>query len=242
MKRDVERSLEQFAADMESAAGSALLSIVLYGSGATGQHVPGKSDLNLLVVLNEVTLPLLSRHQKQIAQWNKGGISTPLFVDGSFLPTSTDSYPLEILGMLSAYRVVRGGDPLAGLKVNPGDARLQSEREIKAKKLLLRRGYLESHGKEAHLRRVLAAAVPAVEAILRGMLFVGGGEWHAQGAAFRAACAAGLAVDPKTLEDLRSLRVGRIRPNRDAVLDLYARTLRMLDGLADRIENESATT
>lgn len=241
MKPDVERNLAQFGADVESAAGPALLSIVLYGSGAAGEHVPGKSDLNLLVVVKEVTLPFLSHLQEKVARWNKAGISTPLVVDGDFLPTSTDSYPLEILGMLSAHRIVRGGDPFEQLRVDPRDARLQAEREIKAKRLLMRRGYLESQGKEAHLRRVLIAAVPAVEAIFRGMLFVRGGDWRAQGAAFRASCAGGLGIDSTTLERLRSLRAGRIRPNREVVLDLYARTVGMLDALAKKIENGSAT-
>jgi hypothetical protein len=241
MRTDVEQSLMRFASEVESAAGTGLRAIVLYGSGATGQHVPGRSDLNLLVILEEISLPLLSRLQKLAGGWGRSRISTPLFVDPRFLPTSTDSYPLEILGMMSAYRVIRGDDPLADLRVAPGDVRLQVEREVKAKRLLLRRGYIESRGKERPLREILSAAVPAIEAIVRGMLFVGGGDWRASGPAFREASGEVLGLDRATLDDLRSLRAGKAHPHRDSVLDLFSRTLRMLDALAGRVENEDAT-
>ncbi len=170
------------------AAGGGHCAIVLYGSGASGHHIPGRSDLNLLVVVDDVTTSLLTRMQKRSGAWTKGGISTPLLVDRDFLRSSTDSYPLEILGMMSAYRLVRGSDPFEGIKVDPKDVRLQAEREIKAKELLLRRGYVESGGKESRVRAVLSASVPALEAILRGMLFLSGDDWKKSGPAFREAC------------------------------------------------------
>jgi hypothetical protein len=237
MSKDAEGVLEQFAAAVVSATGSGLRSIVLYGSAATGHHVPGRSDRNLLVVVDDVTLPLLSQLQKSVSRWAKNGISTPLLVDRTFLPSSTDSYPLEILGMMAGYRVIRGDDPFLGIRVDPGDVRVQVEREIKAKELLLRRGYLESCGKDRHLRSVLSAAVPALEAILRGMLFWGGGEWKASGPAFLDAGGKGLGVDATVLQELRALRAGKSHPNRDTVMDLYARTLRLLGTLAGKIEN-----
>ena len=237
--KDVEGILSRFAAEVEAAAGGGVRAIVLYGSAVTGHHVPGRSDLNLLVVLDDVTLDILSRLQGRVGRWSKSGISTPLLVDRDFLSSSTDSYPLEILGMMAAHRVVRGSDPFEGLRVDPKDVRVQAEREIKAKELLLRRGYLESCGKDRHLRLVLSAAVPALEAILRGMLFWSGGDWKAAGPAFREACGTSLGVDAQTLSDLRTLRAGKGRTNRDAVIDLYARTLRLLEALSEKIENGS---
>jgi hypothetical protein len=241
MGKDVERILEQFAKEVEAAAGSGHCTIVLYGSGASGHHIPGRSDLNLLVIVDEVTISLMTHMQKSIGAWTKGGISTPLLVDRDFLRSSTDSYPLEILGMMSAYRLVRGSDPFEGIKIDPKDVRLQAEREIKAKELLLRRGYVESCGKESRVRAVLSASVPALEAILRGMLFLGGEDWKKSGPAFREACAKSLGVDGTTLNALRDLRGGKSRPNRNAIMDLYARTLRQLATLSGKIEDRGAT-
>jgi hypothetical protein len=241
MQRDIEKIVTQFAADVESTAGSGLRSIVLYGSGASGHHVPGRSDLNLLVVVEEASLALLSGLQKHAGRWMKNGIATPLLVDRNFVSTSTDSYPLEILGMMSAYRVLRGDDPFEGIRIEPADVRLQAERETKAKELLLRRGFLESCGKERPMRSVLAAAAPAIEAILRGGLFLAGGEWRAHGPAFRQAAAKALDLDPATPEDLRALRAGKLRPTREGVLDLFARTMRLLEALSERIENRKTT-
>lgn len=235
--KEIEGTLSRFATDVETAAGGSVRAIVLYGSAASGQHVPGRSDMNLLVVLDEVALETLARLQGRVGSWAKSKISAPLIVDRDFLSSSTDSYPLEILGMMAAYRVIRGSDPFGGLRVDPGDVRVQVEREIKAKELLMRRSYLESCGKERHLRSVLAAAAPAVEAILRGMLFWVGGDWKASGPAFREACGKVLGADAQTATDLRALRDGKARMNRDAILDLYGRTLRLLESLSEKVEN-----
>ena len=85
---------------------------------------------------------------------------------------------------------------------------------------------------------VLTAAVPAIEAILRGILYWCGGEWKAAGPAFREECEKILGTDAGALRDLRALRSGKGSTSRDAVIDLYARTMRLLEGLSEKIENE----
>lgn len=236
--KDIEEILGRFVSEVEAAGGKGVRAVVLYGSAATGHHIPGRSDLNLLVVLDEVPLDLLSGLQGRVGRWSKSGITTPLLVDRDFLASSTDSYPLEILGMMAGHRVLRGSDPFEGLRIDPKEVRVQAEREIKAKTILLRRGYLESCGKDRQLRSVLTAAVPAIEAILRGILYWCGGEWKAAGSTFTAECEKLLGTDAGALSDLRALRSGKGSTNRDAVIDLYARTMRLLEGLSEKIENE----
>ena len=44
---------EEITEDYQQAFGNDLVSIILYGSGASGEYVPKRSDLNFLIVLSE---------------------------------------------------------------------------------------------------------------------------------------------------------------------------------------------
>jgi len=232
MARDIEKSIDAFCEDVSEAAGEDLRAIVLYGSAATGDYVPRKSDLNFLIVVGSVSRSLLSAMQKKAKSWSARGISTPILVDEKFLPSSTDSYPLEILGMMAGYKVLRGEDPVGSLAVRASDVRLQVEREVKVKTLLLQRGYLESHGNCRALCSYLAGVTPAIEAILRGLVFARGGSWKGAIALLRQASAATIGIDTEILESLRALRAGTARPNADAAQDLYFRTLGLFGQLS----------
>jgi len=236
MARELDLVVERFAKDVETSAGSSLRSIVLYGSAATTEYVPSKSDLNFLVVVESLSSGILLDFQRRMAGWGRARIATPLLVPWSFLASSTDSYPLEILGMMAAYRTVRGDDPFGDLRIGAEHVRLQAERELKAKQLLLRRGYLESCGKHGALKAYLAGVSPGLEAILRGLLYVRGGDWKRSGAEFRAACSEIPSVDHSLLDLLRAIRAGKARPNREQTLALYERVVALLDSLAHVVE------
>ncbi|MDM7917359.1 MAG: hypothetical protein ACE15D_04905 [Candidatus Eisenbacteria bacterium] len=210
---------------------------VLYGSAVGGEYLPGRSDLNVLLIANEITTPLLDDLQKEMKSWRKMGITAPLLVDRPFLVSSTDSYPLEILGMLAGYQVLKGVDPFDGLMPRKEHVRLQAEREIKGKALLLRRAYLESQGNHGRLLAYLVQVVPAFEAILRGMLFLRDADWRKSGPALHEACRDLVAMDPDLPRELREARLGRERPDRHATIRLYGRTfevLRWLDRETER--------
>ncbi|MCH8306175.1 MAG: nucleotidyltransferase domain-containing protein, partial [Candidatus Marinimicrobia bacterium] len=55
-----EEVYEEFSSGIESIFGSNLLSIYLYGSGARGEYIQGKSDINFLVVIKSEGLKFLS--------------------------------------------------------------------------------------------------------------------------------------------------------------------------------------
>ena len=48
-----ESIFEEFTQDVQSVYNSDLTSIVLYGSGAKGEYIPQKSDINFLIVLSQ---------------------------------------------------------------------------------------------------------------------------------------------------------------------------------------------
>ena len=75
-----------------------LLSVVLYGSAASGEYVEGRSNINCLVLLKEVTPDELRKCAARLPEWHKQGISTPLFVDPAYVRSSVDVFPSRIPG------------------------------------------------------------------------------------------------------------------------------------------------
>lgn len=160
--------------DYREIYGDGLVSVILYGSGAGKEYRPGKSDLNFLIVLSEEAIDHLDRALKAVSRWRTKGVATPLFMTRPFIASSLDSYPLEFLNMQNGYVLVYGKDVLRDLSFEPCHLRLQCEREIMGKLLLLRERFLETGGRPRRLRDLIAESITALVSIFGGLLYLKG--------------------------------------------------------------------
>ena len=151
-----EEVFEEFTAKVAGVFGDNLLSINLYGSGARGEYIREKSDLNFLIIIKSEGLSKLGGLWEYLVSWRKQAISTPLVLTESYVQSSLDSFPLEFLDMKDSHVTVFGEDPFDDIKIGLPHLRLQVERELKSKLLALRQGYLETRGKERELYSLLS--------------------------------------------------------------------------------------
>jgi hypothetical protein len=152
--------------------GSELVSLIVYGSAAAGSYVKGKSDINLLVVLTPAGINKLDAAFDTVKYWKKRKVATPLMMTKEFIETSLDSYPIEFLNMKNSHILVYGENVLANLAFQPADLRLQIEREIKGKIILLTQGYLETEGSARALRQLIRNSFTAFISIFNAMLYL----------------------------------------------------------------------
>jgi predicted nucleotidyltransferase len=152
--------------------GSDLVSLIVYGSAAAGSYVKGKSDINLLVVLTNAGKNKLDEAFDTVKYWKKRRVSTPLVMTTEFIKNSLDSYPIEFLNMKNSHILVYGENVLANLAFQPADLRLQIEREIKGKIILLTQGYLETEGSARQLRQLIGNSFTAFISIFNAMLYL----------------------------------------------------------------------
>ena len=162
--------------DLKGIYGEGLQSIILFGSGARGDYVPGKSDINFLIVLDEKAVDDLERAQALIPKWRKRAVAVPLIMTKAFIFSSIDVYPVEFLNMKRHYQVVHGEDVLKALEFDGKALRLQCERELKGKLMLLRTGFLNTAGKAEDLRRLMAVSITAFLSVFGALLLVRGRE------------------------------------------------------------------
>lgn len=169
MRDAVDRVVGPFLSQVDAAFGGGY-SAVLYGSAARGDFVPGRSDLNLILITEDLSPATLSRLGGAFAAWRKSGYEPPLVILRSEWARATDVFPIEITDMRCGYEVLRGSDPVAGLHVAPADLRHALEREFRGKLLRLRQGYVAAAGDPAALGALAARSAGTFLVLLRSLL------------------------------------------------------------------------
>lgn len=167
--RLAERAVE--AADREIGAGC---SAVLYGSWARGDVVADRSDVNLLLVVPEIGPDLLARLSGVLREFEDHRMAPPLLFTAAEWSRAGDSFPIEITDMKSAYRVLRGADPVAGISVAPADLRRSLEAELRGKLLRLRVDYGLYSAHSDLLAGVVGHSIGSIRVLLRALVVLGG--------------------------------------------------------------------
>ena len=170
MSKRHEIGIEDFAKALESALGSNLASLMLYGSTARDQHVEGRSDVNLLVIVRDASTAALQPAARVFADWTRKGEAAPLIFSEDEWRSSADVFPLEIEDMREAHRVLRGRDPLTDIVTERSQLQQQVEREVRGKLLRLRTEYAACAGDPKALTRLLENSLSTFLVLFRATL------------------------------------------------------------------------
>jgi predicted nucleotidyltransferase len=169
-----EAIFKEYVTDWQTAFGREVESVILYGSGARGEYVAGKSDINFLVILTSLGMTKLRYAVEIVEKWRERAVAVPLALTRDYLHASLDSFPIEFLNMKRNHRVVFGEDVLANLEISPQNLRLQLERELKGKLLHLREGLLNMGHDRKALQEWLERTIPIFAALFETFLFLKG--------------------------------------------------------------------
>lgn len=226
----------EMISDCKEVFGDDLVSIILYGSAAEGYYSPGRSDINFLVVLTEAGIDDLDRAFGKIGKWRRKKIATPLFLTEDYVRSSVDVYPIEYLNFQRHHLLVYGKDVLEDLVVDRRMLRLQCEREIKGKLLLLRRVFLETEGKSRALKEVMTVSFPTFMAIFEALRFLKGHEDAAdRGRKIQEVCRH-FGLDHSVFEDLKALKEGKLKIKDDQLKRLFKGYLKQVRELAVKVD------
>jgi len=166
---------ENLLREFSSTFGDELRSVVLYGSVARGDAIPGVSDVNILVLLERLTPADLARAAPLACAWVRAGNTPPLTLSWDEWAGMRDTFAIEVADMLDWREIVHGADPLHGVtRVDPADLRLHTEHELRRTMLELRARMLLSVAEPHELGRLLLSGIPSFAAYLRMVLRLSG--------------------------------------------------------------------
>jgi hypothetical protein len=147
-----------------------IVAYVLTGSAITADYTPGRSDINSVLVLKDMCPPCLDTLASMGRRFGKRGLRAPLIMTPEYIQSSLDVFPMELLDIKLIHATLYGPELFSDLCVSKPLLRLQCERELKSRLILLMNGYVACLGKGPGLRDLLLRASSGYYPLFRGML------------------------------------------------------------------------
>src|SRR3979411_3000406 len=166
--------LEELVKQLELAYGAGLRSVVLFGCAVAGEHNPKNSDYNVLVIVDALPLDRLRAVAAVSKAWAEDGNPPPMTFTTREWKGSADIFPMEYADILERPRGLYGTLPCGGIRVNPGDLRLQVEHQTMGKLLQLRQAIMGAGGDTALQLEVLEKSLSTLMVIFRATVSLPG--------------------------------------------------------------------
>jgi|ERR1043166_6293037 hypothetical protein len=170
----MEKLLNEFVKRMQEAYGDDLVSVVLYGSAASGDFHEKFSDLNILCVLRVVGVPELRKGEKPVQWWMQQKNPVPLILSIEEAMNSHDAFPIEFLDIKQSHRLLFGKDLASGIVVSTRQHRQQLEHELRMGLLRLRNRYLAVQQNEKNVVELMARSIATFATFARHALILAG--------------------------------------------------------------------
>jgi|SRR5690349_1276691 predicted nucleotidyltransferase len=235
----MENLLNQLLEKLTKTFSERLVSVVLYGSAAAGDHHEGYSDLNVLCVLTQVTVRELEQSEPVFRWWREKKNPSPLLLSEHEVQTSTDCFAIEFHDIKTHHRILQGKDVISNLVVDDSFYRAQVEHDLRAKVLRLRQKASSALSDKNMLRSLLADSVSTFCILFRHALLLRGVTGPSRKRDVVEQARETFGIDPLPFTKLLDLREERIKPRElepADLLDSYLKQISIVIDAVDRLE------
>lgn len=227
-------AVEAFCVELRKAPNISIRSIILYGSAAREDYRPGKSDINLLVVVEHIDVSILKSVLDPVTRGRRYGIA-PFFITERNLLSSLDVFPVKFLAMKESYKLLWGQDVLKNLEISREHIRLRCEQEIKNLLFLMRRQFLIGGGRPRSLTEMMSRVVVAFLETLRVVLSLTQEDFPSREKVVNVA-AETFALDAEALRNVRALRDRDVSLSKVDAEQLFDKFMAIVDKVAQIID------
>ena len=236
-----EQGLTDLATRLKNAAGSNLLSVILYGSAATGEFHEGHSDLNVLCIMQSLGGEDLSKLRPASAWWAKKKHPAPLFFTHNEIQHSADIFAIELLDLKAARRILFGEDVIASLHIPMDLHRLHVERELRNNTLRLRQHYLMHPTDSRKTLELMISSISTFVALFRHALIALGEDPPPTKRGTIDRLGSMLGFDPSPFHAVFDIREGRKRERDVEVQATFDAYLDRVSEVAEEMDRRLAT-
>jgi hypothetical protein len=232
----MEKLLSQLVEKLQKAYGERLISVVLYGSAACGDHQPKFSDINVLCVFEAIGPRELAACEEISRWWRERGNASLMLITESEVSESAECFAVEFTGIQHCYRLLYGKDVISGLAIGRRFYRAQVERELRAKLLRLRQKAAGMMSQPDLLRRLLLDSVSTFCVLFGHALALRGVDAPQTKREVMAVAREHFRIDAAPFEKLLDVREGRIKPREADPLALLGPYLEGVGAVIGRME------
>ncbi|MCC6589216.1 MAG: nucleotidyltransferase domain-containing protein [Bryobacterales bacterium] len=235
----MQKNPDQLTAKLEKTFGTDLVSVILYGSAASGEYHEQYSDLNILCVLQSIRPADLAAAEPIFRWWRDLGNPAPLLLAELEVRTSTDCFPIEFHDMRHQRRVLAGRDVIEGLEIDDSFYRAQVEYQLRTAFIRLRQKAAGLLHDARLLTSLLAESVSTFLVLGRHVLILSGTARPGSKRETVEALGTALGIDVtpfRTLMDLREKQVAAKSVDSKQVFAQYLLSVQALVDAVDRLE------
>ncbi|HEY3739769.1 MAG TPA: nucleotidyltransferase domain-containing protein [Bryobacteraceae bacterium] len=233
----MDQKLKELIERLKSAYGQRLISVILYGSAASGDADAEFSDMNVLCVLDRVDAKGLALSEPIFHWLKQQKASAPLLMDQRDVAVSTDCFPIEFEDMKDCRRVLYGEDVVATMTIDFSFYRARLEYELRSKLLRLRHQATPLLSNGEALVRLCADSVSTFLVLSKHALRIGGHSVSHRRREILAGLKTSLGGDFSAFEKLLDVREGKA--HRDAVADplgLFDNYMNQIHAVTDYVD------
>jgi hypothetical protein len=235
----MEKLLTQLTEKLKETFRDNLVSVVLYGSAATGDRQEKFSDFNVLCVLNTLSHRDLAASEPVFRWWREQGSPAPLLLTEHEVQTCTDCFAIEFHDIQRDHQLLHGKDVITGLVIDDSFYRAQVEHDLRAKLLRLRQKASGMLADSNLLRRLLLDSISTFCVLFRHALLLHNVDVPPRKRDVIQAARQHFNLDAASFEKLLDIREERIKP-RDVdpvgLLDPYLQGIGVVIEAVDRLE------
>ena len=222
---DTQKLLQTYVKEVTGTFGEQMEGLLLYGSAVRGEFLPGRSNLNILLLVSSYDSAVLKQYSVLHRRWSKEQIMVPLFLTEEELHLSAAVFPLEFLEIQEQHRVLGGRDPFIGFHVKTDRLRDAVVQGFASHLVRLRQRYVEGGGGDEATTILLPLSITSILPLLRGVQRLLGRPPLAHSDAVISDVAEQLKLDLQGLLDAWLLKRGQVSPGPHEVPRLFDRYL-----------------
>ena len=166
--------LQALTESLEKALGKNLAALIVYGSAARGGWLPEESDIDVIVVLDDTSLPHLHAIAEPLTQARYRARVEAMIHKTDNLPYAADVFPLLYDDLRQKHVILSGKDVFAGLHISDTHRRLRIEQELREARIRMRRAVVDAMGSEANIAGAVARKVKQIRSPLHALLCLKG--------------------------------------------------------------------
>ena len=233
VRNDIQKTVQALYGTLNQELGSNMLSLTLVGSAVTDDFVSGKSDINSVLVVNNVDEQFLSVLAAMGPQMGRKRLRAPLLMTPSYIERSCDVFAVEWLDFQKFHQTVHGADPFESLTFQKEHVRLQCEKQLKSILIQIRQGYISSAEKKDILAAVLTSAAKELLPYLRAMLWLEDVERLGNCQDTFEQIKTRFSVDMQPLKTAFAFRYEKLRKDSEQIKLLFTQAYKVIESLSD---------
>ncbi len=206
-------------------------SVYVTGSAVTPDFRESTSDVNSLIVLNDLHFEFFKFLAPLGKKFKSKGVAAPLVMTPSYIQDSLDVFPMEFLELRLIHKTALGPDIVQDLEIDPVLLRLQCEREIKTRLIGLWNGYISSTGETDMIAHLLYRSIKGCMPLFRSIVFLLGKQPPIKKTDVIGAISENIGIDKDVLIKALLLKESPIK-NREELLSLFERYYGNLETVA----------